>query len=386
MKAYYYADLKKLVKFVSADITLVNAIGKFEDIQSKLKNLRIKSNKNSKLLIVYYNHLWEPILKLASALGWRKSNGEQNWLDEIDLINLCNLSGWEFVSKGKRFLFPIYIPMVSDFFNLWIANLPIINNLCLTTWIVVRPKVKKQKEYSVSIVVPTRNEEGNIKRIVSSIPKFGKYQEIIFIEGGSSDNTWGKINKELKNSRKQGMKIIAYRQKGKGKGDAVRLGFSKAKGDILMILDADLTVAASELPKFYGVLAEGLGEFANGCRLVYPMEKQAMRILNKAGNKVFGWMFTYILGQRFKDTLCGTKVLFRSDYLKISKNRMFFGDFDPFGDYDLIFGAVKNNLKVVEVPIRYRERIYGSTNISRFKHGWLLLKMTIFAFIKFRAW
>lgn len=384
MKEYYDSDLNRLVKFVKADLVMLNTIGDMGDIQTHLSKLAHK--EKTKLLIVYYNHLWEPILKLASFLGLRKATAEQNWLDDSDLINLCNLSGWEFISKGKRFLFPIYIPILSDLINRLIANLPIINNLCLVTWVVVRPKQDRTKEYSVSIIVPTRNEEGNIKRIVTSIPKFGKSQEIIFVEGGSSDGTWSEIEKELKKSRTQDKVIKAYRQRGKGKGDAVRLGFSKAKGDILMILDADLTVAASDLPKFYKVLAEGVGEFANGSRLVYPMEKQAMRLLNKAGNKVFGWLFTYILGQRFKDTLCGTKVLFKSDYQKISKNRKFFGDFDPFGDFDLIFGAVKNNLKVIEVPIRYKERTYGSTNISRFKHGWLLLKMTVFAFLKFKAW
>lgn len=386
VKKYYYNDLKKLVSFVSADLNLVNIIGEFADIQYELSKQRRLANSKSKLLIVYFNHLWEPILKLATRLGWRRRDSEQNWLDDLDVINLCNLSGWELVSKGKRLLLPIYIPLISDIINRWIANLPIINNLCLVTWVVVRPKQDKVKEYSVSIIVPTRNEAGNIKGIVMSIPKFGKNQEIIFVEGGSSDHTWEEITKNLKKSKNQKIKIRAFKQKGRGKGDAVRLGFSKARGDVLMILDADLTVAASELPKFYRVLSNGLGEFANGSRLVYPMERQAMRLLNKAGNKLFGWMFTYILGQRFKDTLCGTKVLFRNDYLKIAKGRTFFGNFDPFGDFDLIFGAVKNNLKVIEVPIRYRERTYGSTNISRFRHGWLLLKMTWFAYRKFRLW
>ena len=174
-------------------------------------------------------------------------------------------------------------------------------------------------------------------------------------------------------------------QDGQGKGDAVRKGFSVAKGDILMILDADLTVPPEDLPKFYMALAEDHGEFINGCRLVYPMEKQAMRLLNYLGNKFFSIMFTWILNQRFKDTLCGTKAIFKEGYEKIRANRNYFGDFDPFGDFDLIFGAVKQNLKVVEVPIRYRERTYGKTNISRFRHGWLLMKMTIFAYKKIKT-
>ena len=152
-----------------------------------------------------------------------------------------------------------------------------------------------------------------------------------------------------------------------------------------MILDGDLTMPPEDLPKFYRALAENQGEFINGCRLVYPMEKQAMRFLNLLGNKFFSMVFTWLLNQRFKDTLCGTKALFRRDYERIQAGRAYFGDFDPFGDFDLIFGAVKQNLKVIEIPIRYRERTYGDTNIKRFKHGWLLLRMTLFAFRKVKA-
>lgn len=392
MKEYYRKELSKLVKFTKADINLVNSLGNSRDIQAELSKLKGSTRSNTKVLIVYYNRLWEPIVKIADLMGWRKDQGEQNWLDENDLGNLCFLSGWELVSKGKRLLLPIDIPIVSRLVNKWLAPLPVINNLCLVTWIVAKPRISIKKNYSVSIVVPARNEEGNIDRIVRSIPRFGKWQELIFVEGGSSDKTWEKIKQKISpfakalRRDKQKFRIKAFRQRGKGKADAVRLGFSKAKGDVLMILDADLTVDPKDLIKFYNVIGDGLGEFANGSRLVYPMEKEAMRLLNIVGNKVFGWLFTYILGQRFKDTLCGTKVLLRTDYLKISKARKFFGDFDPFGDFDLIFGAVKQNLKVVEVPIRYRERTYGTTNISRFTHGWLLLKMTAFAFLKFKAW
>ena len=218
---------------------------------------------------------------------------------------------------------------------------------------------------------------------IQRIPPFGKHQEIIFVDGHSTDGTPEEIKRVIQGYPDKDIKFFV--QDGRGKGDAVRKGFAAAGGDILMILDADLTMPPEDLPKFYRAIAEDQGEFINGCRLVYPMEKQAMRFLNLLGNKFFSMMFTWILNQRFKDTLCGTKVLFRKDYKKIQANRSYFGDFDPFGDFDLIFGAVKQNLKVVEVPIRYRERTYGSTNISRFRHGWLLLKMTVFAYRKFKA-
>lgn len=243
--------------------------------------------------------------------------------------------------------------------------------------------MKEKKDFSTSILIPCRNEKGNVETAIKRVPEFGAHQEIIFVEGGSTDGTKEEIERIIRTYPNKDIKLIV--QDGVGKGHAVRKGFAAAEGDILMILDADLTVPPEDLPKFYDALAEDLGEFINGCRLVYPMEKEAMRFLNLMGNKFFSLMFTWILNQRFKDTLCGTKALFRKDYERIQANRRYFGDFDPFGDFDLIFGAVKQNLKVAEVPIRYRERTYGSTNISRFKHGWLLLRMTLFAYRKIKA-
>lgn len=410
-KKYYQRDLKKLIDFWVPEkrsrlvlgvkngkfvlprkrekfeyLILNNLVGDIKDIQSQFLRLYKFCNKETRLVITYYNHLWEPILKFASFLGMRKRVGEQNWLDQDDLSNLLELSGFEPISRYKRLLLPANIPVLSILLNRWLGNLPIVNNLCLTTCTIARMKPKTSQDYSVSIVVPARNEEGNITRVIKSIPKFGKWQEIIFVEGHSNDDTWNKIQEEVNKKHAKYIKVKAFKQRGKGKADAVRLGFKKANGEILMILDADLTVNPSDLVKFYDLLVTGKGEFINGSRMIYPMEKQAMQTLNKLGNKIFSWLFSYMLGQRFKDTLCGTKVFFKKDYLKITEGRRFFGDFDPFGDFDLIFGAIKQNLKVIEVPIRYKERQYGTTNISRFKHGWLLVKMTWFGFRKFKAW
>jgi len=225
--------------------------------------------------------------------------------------------------------------------------------------------------------VPARNEKGNIENAIKRTPEFGSHQEFIFIEGNSSDGTYDEILRVKEAYPDKDIKVM--RQTGRGKGNAVREAFDAASCDILMILDADLTMPPEELPKFYDALRHNKGEFINGCRLVYPMEKNAMQFLNLLGNKFFGWFFSFLLGQRLKDTLCGTKVLYRVDYEKIKANRSYFGDFDPFGDFDLLFGAAKQNLKIVEVIIRYKDREYGSTQISRFKHGILLIKMSLFA-------
>jgi glycosyltransferase involved in cell wall biosynthesis len=243
--------------------------------------------------------------------------------------------------------------------------------------------VRTQREYTVSVVIPCRNEKGNIESAITRLPRLGSHLEIIFVDGHSTDGTVDEIRRIIAHYTDLDIHLLI--QEGKGKGDAVRKGFAHATGDILMILDADLTMPPEDLPKFYDALASEKGEFINGSRLVYPMEKEAMRFLNLLGNKFFSMAFSWLLGDRIKDTLCGTKALFRRDYERIAANRSYFGDFDPFGDFDLLFGASKLNLKILEVPIRYQERTYGTTNIRRFQHGWLLFKMTIYGFFRLKA-
>jgi glycosyltransferase involved in cell wall biosynthesis len=285
--------------------------------------------------------------------------------------------------NSKRFIFPFYIPLIAEFHNLFLAKFPFFRFFSLNTYSFAKPLPLSNPEeyktkYSTTVVIPARNESGNIENAITRLPKFGKHVEIIFIEGNSTDDTWQKIQ-EIQHKYKDTHDIKIGQQKGKGKADAVREGYKIATGDILMILDADLTVPPEDIPKFYDAIAGSKGDFINGTRLVYPMEGEAMRFLNYLGNHFFSWVFTWLLDQRFKDTLCGTKVMFREDYIKLTKNRKYFGEFDPFGDFDLLFGAHKLNLKIVEIPIKYRDRTYGSTNISRFKHGVILLRMCAFA-------
>jgi glycosyltransferase involved in cell wall biosynthesis len=324
----------------------------------------------------FFNALWRPVLELATLLGLRAKQGEANWLTPADVRNLLELAGWQLVKEQARILCPISLIGIDQFFNRWLA--PIIPFLCLTNFQIARPRWSQRgSQFTVSVIVPARNEAGNIESAVLRIPEMGVDTEVIFIEGNSSDHTWDEIQRVI-NAHPQ-RKLRALRQTGKGKGNAVREAFSVATGDIIMILDADLTMPPEELPKFYSALASGYAEFANGVRLVYPMEKEAMRFLNLCGNKFFSIAFSWMLNQPIKDTLCGTKVMFRVDYALLAANRSYFGDFDPFGDFDLIFGADKLNLKLCDIPIRYRDRTYGSTNIDRWRHGALLLRMVLFA-------
>jgi glycosyltransferase involved in cell wall biosynthesis len=316
-------------------------------------------------------------LKFGELIRLKQTSPNSNWLSHFDIFNLLEIEGFSIVTNYRKILLPKYIPILNWFFNRFLVNLPLINSLGLINFIVARPVLSNSGDFSVSIIIPARNEKGNIESAITRTQLFGKSQEFVIVEGHSADDTWGEMLRVQKNYTDKNIKLL--RQTGKGKGNAVREGFDAASGDVLMILDADLTTPPEELPKFYNVLSNGRGEFINGCRLVYPMEKEAMRFLNMIANKFFGWFFSFLLGQRLKDTLCGTKVLFKSDYEKIKSNRTYFGDFDPFGDFDLLFGASKLNLKITEVIVRYKERTYGSTQISRFRHGWLLLKMSMFA-------
>ena len=360
-------------------IVLNNVIGYFDDVQKVFSSLHKVCHNRTKIVIVYYNYLWEPILKLGELLGIKKRSYKQNWLSNHDIKNLLYLANLDPYKFQLQTLIPIYIPVISYFFNKIIARLPLLDNFCINQFIYARPvgEIEDGEEYQTSIVVPARNESGNVEDAILRTPNFGKSIELIFIEGGSTDDTWEKIKEMQHKYPDKNIKI--GQQDGKGKGNAVRKGFDMATGDILMILDADLTVPPEDLPKFYDALSNGKGDFINGARLVYPMEKRAMRFLNLLGNKFFSMLFSWLLAQPIKDTLCGTKVLFKKDYEKLIANRSFFGNFDPFGDFDLLFGAYKLNLKIIDLPIRYRERLYGDTNISRFKHGFILLKMSAYA-------
>jgi SAM-dependent methyltransferase len=365
-------------------VVLVETIGHVDDIQLAFEELHKVCKPETRVIIVYYNYLWEPVLKFAEALNLRMKQPLQHWLPLDDISNLLYLNDFEVIKKGYRFLMPIYIPLVSIFFNKFLANMPFFWKLSLNQVLIARPKGlrKSPKDVSCSVIIPCRNEKGNIEQAVLQTPEMGKSTEIIFVEGHSQDGTLEECERMKKKYLQKDIAVLV--QGGKGKYDAVKKGFSHAKNDVLMILDADLTVPPENLSKFFDAIVCGKGEFINGTRLVYQMEDQAMRFLNLLGNKFFSRAFTYILEQRIRDTLCGTKVLWKEDYLKIVEGRKYFGDFDPFGDFDLLFGASKLNLKIVEIPIKYRERTYGKTQINRFRHGLILLKMVFFALGKIK--
>lgn len=367
-------------------VVLSNLVGFLDDIEKVLREIRKVCHERTRVIVTSYNRLWEPMIRFAEFIHIKRRTPQQNWISRDDLCNMLYLSGFETYRFNSNMLCPVYIPLISPLFNKVVSHLPLMGALSLNNYFFARPMPEDgdwEKRYSVSVVIPARNESGNIRAAVERIPDMGSHTEIIFVEGNSTDDTWDEIQR-ISNEYAGKRDIKIMRQDGRGKGDAVRKGYAAATGDILMILDADLTVPPEDLPKFYRAIATGKGEFVNGVRLVYPMEQEAMRTLNNIGNHFFSRLFSWILETPVKDTLCGTKVMFRTDYLRLAEGRKFFGDFDPFGDFDLLFGAYKLNLRIVDLPIRYRERKYGSTNISRFRHGFILLRMSAFAATKIR--
>jgi ubiquinone/menaquinone biosynthesis C-methylase UbiE len=359
---------------------LVNDVWNVQDVLEQLKPL---CKPDTRLILNFYSRVYQPALGAAGTLGLAKRMMPQNWLTPEDTENLLHLAGFEIIRRQKEILFTLPVPLLRDLFNKVLVKLWPFYVFAWTNIIIARPEPAEVKEKpTVSVVIPARNEAGNIEAAFQRVPKMGSHTEIVFVEGHSKDNTREAIELAIRNHPEWDAKVFA--QPGKGKADAMRVGFEKACGDILMILDADLTVRPEDLPRFYEALVSGKGEFINGVRLVYPMQEQAMRFINLLGNKFFSVAFSWLLGQSIKDTLCGTKVLYKRHYELIVANRAYFGEFDPFGDYDLIFGAAKQNLKIVDMPIRYQDRTYGSTNIDRWRHGALLFRMIAIAALRLK--
>jgi len=379
------ADVHRLVPDLAPELSnkpfdviiLSDLINDLWDVLETLSHLKPFCAAHTRMVINFQSHLWEHPFQLLQNHSNITPRLAQNWFTPADLRNLLYLAGFEVIQAFDDFLWPWQTPLITRLCNRYLSKLWPFSILDLTHFMLCRPAARPLVTPSVSVVIPARNESGNIEAALQRTPEMGSETEIIFVEGNSTDDTWDVI-RDMANKYKH-RKIKMLRQPGKGKGDAVRTGFDAAEGEILMILDADLTMPPESLPQFYDVITTGKAEFVNGVRLVYPQEKKAMRFLNLLGNKFFSLAFSWMLGLPIKDTLCGTKVLSREIYRKIVANRSYFGDFDPFGDFDLLFGAAKLNLKIIDLPVRYRERTYGDTNISRWRDGWLLLRMLAFA-------
>jgi SAM-dependent methyltransferase len=363
-------------------ILLVNVVTHLTDVQRMLESLHPLCHSRTRIFIYSYSRLWQPLLRLAEVLGLKYRQPPESWLPPEEIENMASLADFEVVRRDRLLVCPLHVPVVSDVLNRFLGPLPVVDWFSLMFGIVTRPAPGRSQDTriakpSTSVIVPCRNEAGHIGPLLAALPPLPANSEFLFVEGGSTDDTLAVIQKAI--AERPDLPLRLLKQTGKGKGDAVRLGFAEARGEVVLILDSDMGVHPQDVPRFVEALVRGKGEMINGSRLVYPMEGRAMRFLNLLANKFFAALFSWLLGQQVRDTLCGTKALYRSDYERIAANRAYFGDFDPFGDFDLLFGASRLNLRIVDLAVRYRERRYGETNISRFRHGLLLLRMSGFA-------
>ena len=367
------------------DYILFNDIGDTVDVLEALRNLKPLCKRHTRLLITTYNHLWEPLVSFAEWVGMKVPRTEQNWLSIADIRNLLRLAGFEALETHRIVLLPKYIPLLSGFLNRFCARLPFLSKLCMTQVVVARmlPPPVSPEELGVSVVIPCKNEKGNVEEAVRRIPGLAGRTEILFCDDQSTDGTAEEVLRLQAAYPDKNIRL----EYGPGvcKSRNVWTGFNAATGDILMILDADLTTIPEELPYFIDVIASGQAEFVNGSRLVYPVPKGAMNGANMLGNKFFSVAFTYLLGQRVKDTLCGTKVLWKNDWERIKPFVGTWGTEDRWGDYELLFGAAKLNLKILDLPVHYQERIYGSTKMTKvFRNGLVMLKMCWHGFLKLK--
>jgi len=358
------------------------------DVQATLEALHAVSHSRTRVLVYSYSRLWQPWLRLAELLGMKYRQPPESWLPPEEIKAMLSLADFDVVRDDAHLVCPARVPLLADLANRYVGRLPLLDAFSLVFGIIARPAPERWAKSrpakpSVSVVIPCRNEAGHIRPLVESLPELPAGSEFLFVEGNSTDDTAAVIQQVIAERPQDPLRF--FKQPGKGKGDAVRFGFEQARGDVLLILDSDLGVAPGDVPKFVDALARGKCEMVNGSRLVYPMEGKAMRFLNLLANKSFAILFSWLLGQQVRDTLCGTKALWREDYERIAANRAYFGDFDPFGDFDLLFGASRLNLRIVDLAVRYHERQYGETNISRFSHGWLLLQMSGFAARKLKC-
>jgi SAM-dependent methyltransferase len=363
-------------------IVLVNVVTHLTDVQRTFQALQAVCHSRTRIFIYSYSRLWQPLLRLAEWTGLKHQPPPEAWLPPEEVRNMLSLADYEVVRNDYQILVPAHVPLLSDFMNRFAAHLPGFEWLSLMYGLVGRPAPQvfrgaRPSRPSTSVIIPCRNEAGHVPSLVARLPELGPNSEFLFVEGNSKDDTEAVLRRVIAENPDKPWRF--FKQPGKGKGDAVRLGFEKARGEVVLILDSDMGVAPEDVPKFVDALVNGKGEMVNGSRMVYPMEGRAMRFLNLIANKFFALLFSWLLGQQVRDTLCGTKALYREDYERIAANRAFFGDFDPFGDFDLLFGASRLNLKIVDMAIRYHERTYGDTNISRWRHGLLLLRMSAFA-------
>ncbi len=376
-------------------IVMSDLVGYVEDIQGMLERLKPLTHPATRIIITHWNWLWRPILSIAEGLHLKAPdlNVRHNWISPVSLSEFLRLANYDVVQVSSGLLFPYDIPVFTPTVNS-LSHAPLIKRLALLRAVVARPgrAPTSDRPRSVTVVTPTRNDVGNIEAAVTRTPNMGSHTELLFVDGNSTDGTVEKIREMIAAHPERDIKLLSQEADPtttppnmmlqRGRGDAVRKGLAAAQGDILIVLDGDLTIPPEELPRFYDALVTGKGEFINGTRLIYPSQTDLVPYLKKIGSATISLWFSWVLNQQISDVLCSTKALWKADYQKIEASRDYFGDFDPYGDFDLLFGAARLRLKMIELPIHAGARTYGE---SKARLLWpVLTRMAAFAFARFK--
>jgi len=346
----------------------VNLLDHTYDVFELLASVRECVTERTLIVITTSNPLWAPLLWLASRIGRRSRESTRNFITNRDISSILRVLGFDVVEAALALPVPVRIPLLSSVLNAALPDLPVLRYASSTQYVAARPRIPREP-LSVSVVVPCFNEEGNVRACAERVPDMGAATEIIFVDDGSADGTRAAVLAAMEEDPR--VRLIAYNAN-HGKANAVRAGFDAAQNDVLMILDADMTVAPEDLPKFLAPLQGGTAEFVNGTRLVYPIEGHAMPTVNFVGNKAFCLLISWVLRQRVSDTLCGTKALLRRDYRSMPLSGS-----DRWGDFDLLFGAARQKLRILEIPIHYRERAAGESKMNVRRDGPRFLRASL---------
>jgi len=336
----------------------VNLVGFFDKLDSSL-------NEEAKVIVSYYSKIWKPFFFIFSLFGLIRNYKNSLFFSKDTLEIFLRTGNFEISKKIPNYFIPFNIPIINKFLSILINFLPFLDNLSVTKVFYLRKKnYKKRQNKKISLIIPCKNEQGNILNIVTDAKKelIIPY-EIIFVDDKSSDNTFQIIIDCKK--KFSDVDIQVTKGPGKGKSLAVNEGIKIATGYYSIIFDADMTVNMKDINVFYNAISNGNADIINGSRLVYKPYTGAMRYLNFLGNKFFSKLSSFITGELITDTLCGSKCFITKDFKIFNEFKDNNNINDIWGDFNILYSSNFYGLKCIDLPVRYYERVEGETKMKK---------------------
>ncbi len=349
-----------------------------------LLNLSRIVGDNTKIILLSKNMVWMILIKILK-LFFSFSPKKNNFLPSSYLDNLYSSCNLELIRQEKIIALPINIPFLTKIINR-IFRLPLLNFFCMSNIAILKKKIKNSsnhKDLKISFIIPCKNEQDNIKVFEQKINENTEPDEYLFGDDNSSDKTSDEIDKLIE--KLSDKKIIKYNGPGICKSENVYKGIDLSSGDIIVIYDADHTVSFEDIKFSVSIMKKTNVDFINCTRMIYPQKDGAMKFANFIGNTIFASLFSLLFKKKITDTLCGTKIFYKKDWEKIKENTSQWGMKDLWGDFDLLIGAYKNNLKITEVPVTYYERRENETKMTSLISNTLrMFFIVIYSYYKLR--